>query len=237
MSVKSLGAVVLHAAAVAVMTWGYFGLDTTVMNTYIVRQKGGHLQFLTIQALFVALLTMVLSLCSDIIPVSQLLKRAKRAVFTVALPLSVVVTVIYWSLLLLMPSLILQAPPAASEPSSDAPAFVRIPFSLDLALHAVPAVSMLIDFFAFEQSYDAHVVARGAPAKVIAFGVWYSIWVEYCASFNGTFPYPFLTVNTLPIRVVIYAAVTSIAIVSFRGINNAHLRAVGRRPGFPKKSA
>lgn len=83
----------------------------------------------------------------------------------------------------------------------------------------------------------------------LVFGVWYSVWVEYCASFNHTcewfvflsvcsdsdieccydaVPYPFLTVNELPGRIAIYVVVTFVAFLSFRGINKLHARITGR---------
>ncbi|THH01994.1 hypothetical protein EW145_g6816 [Phellinidium pouzarii] len=228
MSVNIFGAVAVHILALGIMSWGYFGLESTVMNTFIVRQKGGHFQFLTIQALAMAWITMALSLCSDIIPTSRLLKQMKRAFFMIALPVSVVVTVIYWSLLFFLPGLILQTPPAVSEPSSEPfssnlPGPARIPLSLDLALHATPAITLLVDFFAFERSYDALAVTHGAPAMAFAFGTWYSLWVEYCASFNKKF------------RIAIYATVTSVAFLSFRGINAVHLRLTCRDPLISKK--
>lgn len=61
-----------------------------------------------------------------------------------------------------------------------------LPLPLDLSLHAAPALSLLLDFFLLEQSYSSYTVARGAPLTAIAFGLWYSVWVEYCASYNGT---------------------------------------------------
>ncbi|KAH8117342.1 FAR-17a/AIG1-like protein [Phellopilus nigrolimitatus] len=233
-STKATGSLVLHAVSALIMGWAYNALETTVLHTFIQHQKGGHLQFLTIQSMAVSWLTMLLSLFCDLLPTSQPLKQTKRAFFMIALPLSVVVTSIYWSLMLFLPSLILQPVPGSSEPSSSSaaptPDFVRIPLSLDLALHAVPAAALLVDFFAFEDSYGVRAARHGATAMAFAFGVWYSVWVEYCASHNGTFPYPFLTVNPLPIRIVIYGAVTTIAFLSFRGINAVHSRVTGRSP-------
>lgn len=43
-------AFVLHASAAGIMLAGYKSLETTVLDSYIRSQKGGHAQFLTIQA-------------------------------------------------------------------------------------------------------------------------------------------------------------------------------------------
>lgn len=72
------------------MIWGYLGLDVTVMNTYIVKQKGGHFQFfdytsvsltcivffscvithIVSTSLLIAGLTNAISLCADFFPSS-----------------------------------------------------------------------------------------------------------------------------------------------------------------------
>lgn len=100
------------------------------------------------------------------------------------------ISTIYWSLLLLFPSLILRPKspedlnPASSVKASDD--LVRVPFYLDLALHAVPGTVLLLDFFLFERKYARkHARYGGAIVTVIA-SVWYGWWVEYCSSFNGS---------------------------------------------------
>lgn len=45
-----LAQVLLHFSAAGVMTWGYQSLETTVLDSWIRTQTGGHFQFLTIQA-------------------------------------------------------------------------------------------------------------------------------------------------------------------------------------------
>ena len=88
-------ALVLHAGSAVIMAMGYKGLETTILDTYIRGQKGGHSQFLTIQAfvpslinilalnahsltywctvfrLIITWFTMLISLLCDIIPKSQ----------------------------------------------------------------------------------------------------------------------------------------------------------------------
>jgi len=128
-----------------------------------------------------------------------------------------VISLIYWTLVILCPQLILQAP-HATEMSP----LIRIPLSLDLALHATPALSILADFFLFESKYQQKDVQVGAPITAAAFTLWYGVWVEHCGKINGVFPYPFLTQNTLPVRVGIYLGAALLAISSFRIINNLH---------------
>ena len=100
--------------------------------------------------------------------------------------LSIVISILYWSLLLFMPGLILQSfheEPPASPTMSDP---FRVPFYLDLALHACPASFLLLDFFLFEKKYNKRDVSIASPAATIFFSLWYGIWVEYCGNRNGT---------------------------------------------------
>ena len=115
--------------------------------------------------------------------------------------LSVVVSTIYWTLLLFFPSLILQPIPGTPVPSSseEAPAMARIPLSLDLALHAAPAISLLLDFFLFERSYGQRAAALGATAMCVVYCVWYGTWVEYCASKNNGWCKPFSSLLNQPL--------------------------------------
>ncbi|KAG1762070.1 hypothetical protein EDD22DRAFT_596148 [Suillus occidentalis] len=69
---------------------------------------------------------------------SPALRAAKRASLMIALPLTFVISAVYWSLLLFFPSLILQRQlPGLSEPSSSStlPELARIPLNIDLSLY------------------------------------------------------------------------------------------------------
>lgn len=89
------------------------------------------------------------------------------------------ISAIYWTLLLSFPHLI--ARPVSSSPGA---ALLRLPLTTDLALHASPLVTLLIDFFAFESKFSETHVRRVAPAVIVAFAVWYALFVEYCSTFN-----------------------------------------------------
>jgi len=74
----------------------------------------------------------------------------------------------------------------------------------------------------FESKFSKKEARYVAPLFVAVATVGYASWVEYCASFNGHFPYPFLTGNPFEIRFGIYAAAASLALVSFWIMNALH---------------
>lgn len=214
------------------MSWGFGQLQYSPGDAWIRAQKGGHWQFLTIQGLACAWLTMLFSLAADLAPSVSTFRHLKRTLLMLAMPLSFVVSSIYWSLLLFMPHMMLRPldaiegfiQPDELVPSSSnaVPQLLRIPLPLDLALHAAPAISLLLDFSFFEKRYGKKRAFFGGIAVCTVAAVGYATWVEYCASYNGSFPYPFLTENPPEIRKAIYAGAASLAIVTFWIVNALH---------------
>lgn len=103
--------------------------------------------------------------------------------------LAVVISSIYWTLLIFFPKLILRAPePGELGPTSsdEVPELLRISRSLDLSLHAAPGTFLLLDFYLFELKYSKFHARYGGAAVAAVAGIWYACWVEYCASYNGT---------------------------------------------------
>ncbi|KAI0341803.1 hypothetical protein BDW22DRAFT_1429906 [Trametopsis cervina] len=220
----NVAAVILHSVAAAILTYGYNQLERLPNNDFVKNQVGGHFQFLTIQGLAVAWLTMVLSLIADVTHI-QAVVRFKRALFMVAMPLAAVISSIYWTLLLFFPTLILRVPePGELGPTSsgEVPELLRIPIGLDLSLHAVPGAALLLDFYLFEVKYASSYARYGGAAVCLIAASGYSWWAEYCASFNKIFPYPFLTNNDFPGRVGIYIAVGTFAYFVFQILNSLH---------------
>ncbi|TRM68189.1 FAR-17a/AIG1-like protein [Schizophyllum amplum] len=218
-------AAILHASSAAVMAYGYNSLRGLPLDGIISTQYGGHFRFLTIQGLAIAFVTMVVSLLVDLLPAVQAIRTVKRAVMMVSLPVSIVVSSIYWTLLSLAPQLLLEkdSPGEATPSSSEMLALMRIPLDIDLSLHACPAATLLLDFLVFERKYSAGAVRVGARVAVLLSTVGYSWWAEHCAKYtDGVFPYPFLTESPFWGRVCIYAGAGSIAYFSFLGLNKLH---------------
>ncbi|QRW00400.1 FAR-17a/AIG1-like protein [Ceratobasidium sp. AG-Ba] len=222
MSVKPIPAV-LHATSMSVMAYGFMSLGTIVSDQWIRDQFGGHWQFLTILGLGAAWITMGLSLLGDLFPYARGLNSAKRSLLMISLPVAIVVSSIYWTLMLGFPHLILPPAEVTGEPtepssSSEAPKFYRIPLKMDMALHAAPAISLVLDFYLLERKYTTRQLKRTAPLLAIVTAISYSLWAEYCASINGAFPYPFLTISPPHIRAVIYFMATLLSKALASGI-------------------
>jgi len=216
-------ALALHATAACIMSWGYSALNSSLAGEWVRAQKCRDFQFLTIQGLGVAWLTMIVSLAVDIFPLNTALRDAKRALLMVSMPLETIISSIYWTLILLFPRLILMDNPPASEPSfsSTSPALLRIPLTIDLALHLAPGIALVLDFFFLEKKYTRYQVICVAPLAAALFGIWYVSWVECCSSHNGRFPYPFLE-HPYYIRALFYIGAVVQGFLSFRFLNSLH---------------
>ncbi|KAK7043591.1 hypothetical protein VNI00_008202 [Paramarasmius palmivorus] len=179
----------LHSVAVAIMTYGFNSLDKMSIDEWIRSQYGGHYQYLTIQGLIIAGITMAVGVASDLLPSVKGLVAIKRALFMIAMPLAAVISCVYWALLTLSPDLILQGaekmiddPEVAS--SVEKLALVRIPLPVDLSLHMAPGVALIADFFLFERKFTSKEVAWG-PLVAGAYTAFYGWWVEHCSKHNA----------------------------------------------------
>ena len=90
-----------------------------------------------------------------------------------------------------MPHMILMGPPGERVPTSSrtVPEPERLPLTTDLALHAAPAISLIIDFYVLESKYSQFASRYGSWIVAAILGTWYACWVEYCASYNGMCAY------------------------------------------------
>lgn len=61
---------------------------------------------------------------------------------------------------------------------------VYLPLHLDLAMHAVPAVALAVDFFIYEQKFGRKSAIL-APLLAFAYAIFYGSWVEHCSSKNN----------------------------------------------------
>ncbi|BGP38322.1 hypothetical protein JCM10450v2_002268 [Rhodotorula kratochvilovae] len=206
-------ALLLHLVALASLSWAFQQLFLPGPMSDFMDQMpvGGRWQYLTILSLAASWLTFAFSLAHDLVPLA-LFSRLKTTLAILAVPVEGLVAALYWSLTLYDPSLLSPAVAPGESP-------LRLPLSLDLALHALPALFLWLDFLFFSPPFPA----RAHPALIAATATGaYCAWMEYCAKGNGRYPYPML--DTMPplARLAFYAAQVPVLIALFGAANGVH---------------
>ena len=115
----------------------------------------------------------------------------------------------------------MDGPKLACRPSSDTVYWYVSPLHTDSILRT--------DFWFLEPNYKPPASTQGALALAVTAGTVYSTWIEHAAKINGSFPYPFLTIMDFSQRVVMYIVATTMAFVTFRGLNSWHPSAWSKR--------
>ncbi|KAK8869955.1 hypothetical protein IAR55_000524 [Kwoniella newhampshirensis] len=219
--------IIFHVVSAAIMINGFVGVQGLAIDKAIGPQYGGFFQYLTILGLIATCIVMLLSTISDYLPGITFFRPIKRVFLLAALPVELVISSIYWSLVLLAPHLMFPASPDAgssSEPSSSGgqELLFRIPLWMDISMHLAPALALIADFFILERKFRPPVSTYGALLLATTFGTAYGFWAEHCASINGNFAYPFLNIMNLQQRIATYAGATFGAWAVFRGLNKLH---------------
>jgi hypothetical protein len=93
-------------------------------------------------------------------------------------PIEGFVAIMYWGLMIVDPSLLMPPDPE-----------FYLPFKLDISIHGLPAVYLWLDFLCFSPPFPK---AAKPFALSTAAVTGYTLWMEFAASKNGRFPYPFL---------------------------------------------
>ncbi|GFZ46314.1 hypothetical protein JCM24511_04561 [Saitozyma sp. JCM 24511] len=217
------GRLFFHVAVAGIMARGFLGLNDLAAGKHI------EYQYLTIVGLMTSGVVMMLSAINDLLPATTFIRPIKRSLLLFSMPVEIVITSIYWTLVAIKPELMFPPNPDLLDPfregepsTASADLLFRIPLWMDFSMHALPAISLLIDFFLFERRYKPPASTRGATLLAVCFGTTYSLWVEYCATINEKFPYPFLNVMDPIQRVVMYSFSTALSLAAFRALNALH---------------
>ncbi|CAN8098981.1 unnamed protein product [Discula destructiva] len=149
---------------------------------------GGVFQFLTIIGLALALMSMVLGLLADLSS-SRTLFKAKNIISVCSTPLEVLITVLYWGISLINKDLLF-------------PKELQLPFLPDFGFHAMPAIMLTLDLLFLSPPWTIKFQGAVTLSTLLAFGYW--AWIEYCFSFNQSYPYPIFTLLTMPQRVALF---------------------------------
>lgn len=158
---------VLHVVGVLSFTYNFHFL--TVWETPFAVAYGWHFQFLTILGLSASLLSFAIGILSDL-TLSTTLFNIKNAICIVATPLEVLISLLYWGIRAIDPSLLM-------------PDEFQIALIPDIGFHLAPAVFLTLDLVLFSPPWTIPTYGVFSISTALAFSYWY--WVELCFSHNG----------------------------------------------------
>lgn len=157
----------LHLLGIGSFAYSFHFL--TVWKTPIDDAFGWHFQFLTIIGLSASLLAFVLGALGDITSNTSL-SNAKSSIAILAAPLEVVISLLYWGIYTIDPSLLYVDD-------------IRLPPLADASLHLAPAVFLILDHLLFSPPWTIESMNVLLLSNVFAFTYW--IWIEVCFTQNG----------------------------------------------------
>lgn len=156
-----------HALGTSSFAYSFY-LLTTWQSSYS-DSFGWYFQLLTVVGLATSLVTFSLGLAADL-TLKDVFSRAKNATSVLATPLEVLIAVLYWSIRMHDPALLM-------------PEDLVIDPLPDLGFHLVPAVLLVLDFLLL--SRGATITTRGMMLLSTVLAVVYWCWIELCFYQNG----------------------------------------------------
>lgn len=161
-------------------------------------KDAGHYQFLTNIALCLSTFYFSINFIYHFFKLKSI-TNLKIYLSAICFSLNFIVSLVYWSLKIFVPELIL------SKDDS-------FPFSLDIKIHLLPLISTSLDYLLFMNRWNIPYLTGYSIVTFLTVLYWY--WLEYLMTENSVYPYPFLNVET-NLRIVIFAIVSLLAFVSF----------------------
>jgi len=149
--------------------------------------------------LALATVTFALGLFADL-TLSPLLFSFKNIVATVAAPLEVLVSLLYWSLYAIDKTLV------------NPPGIDPLPLLDDLSFHWTPAVVLFIDFMLLSPPWTLNLLTATAVAASLAIA--YYKWLALLYSANGRYPYPLMELLDTQGMILLFAASALLMIAS-----------------------
>lgn len=157
----------LHVLGTASFCYSFYWL--TIWETPFSVAYGWHFQFLTIIGLLTAVMSFVFGIFADLTNIAAFF-MAKNAVAVIATPLEVVISILYWSIKAIDPTLLF-------------PDEFRMPLFVDVGFHLAPAVFLTLDLVLLSPPWTIPAYGTMTLSTTLAFAYWY--WVELCFSKNG----------------------------------------------------
>jgi len=167
----------LHVLGVSSFTFTFYLLTTWDSNYS--RSFGWYFQLLTVVGLALSLVTFSFGLIADL-TLNNVFSEAKDRVAVLATPLEVLIAVLYWSIRMHDPALLM-------------PEDLVIDPLPDLGFHLVPAILLVLDLILW--SPRATIATRSMMSLSTVLAIAYRCWIELCFYKNGWY------VLSKPIRV------------------------------------
>ncbi|KAH7233093.1 FAR-17a/AIG1-like protein [Fusarium tricinctum] len=193
-----------HALGTSSFAYSFY-LLTTWESSYS-DSFGWYFQLLTVVGLATSLVTFSLGLAADL-TLKDVFSRAKNATSVLATPLEVLIAVLYWSIRMHDPALLM-------------PEDLVIDPLPDLGFHLVPAVLLVLDFLLL--SRGATITTRGMMLLSTVLAVVYWCWIELCFYQNGWYPYPMMDKFSATQRVTIFVASAGLLTLSSSALQWIH---------------
>ncbi|KAJ4138789.1 hypothetical protein NW768_002662 [Fusarium equiseti] len=194
----------LHVLGVSSFTFSFYLLTTWDSNYS--RSFGWYFQLLTVVGLALSLVTFSLGLIADV-TLNNVFSEAKDTIAVLATPLEVLIAVLYWSIRMHDPALLM-------------PEDLVIDPLPDLGFHLVPAVLLVLDLLLW--SPRATIATRSMMSLSTVLAVIYWCWIELCFYKNGWYPYPMMDQFSATQRVVIFVASAGLLTASSSGLQWVH---------------
>ncbi|KAF3174477.1 hypothetical protein EYR41_002861 [Orbilia oligospora] len=214
---------VIHILGIA----NFVGCFRYLVNfpTHINDSTGWHFQYLTIIGLALATITFVLGLLSDII-LSPKLFAYKNLFSICGAPMEILISLLYWGISSIDRHLVV-------------PPEIHIEFWTDLMFHLFPALLMFLDLVLLSPPWTIKALPAFGLSSSIAIGYW--MWVNYCYSFNGFYPYPIFEILDTPKRAMLFggsavtmALMTLVLKWAYGILNGVEVLEVAGKPCMPK---
>ncbi|EPX75191.1 uncharacterized protein SOCG_04436 [Schizosaccharomyces octosporus yFS286] len=197
----------LHSIATANLLWSISWIhkngDLAIRNSY-----GSHFQHLTILSLAVTMLTMLVSLLADITN-WRVFRKIKPVLLYIVCPLELIVTILYWSIVMYDRSLLIPK----NRP-------VQLPLNFDLSVHLMPTVYSLIDYFFFSPPFSLSL--KLSTLLYLAVAISYILWVEKCYEVNKFYAYPILAILQPLQKGMLYGIAWILSLLSYIALKAVH---------------
>ncbi|KAJ1983525.1 hypothetical protein H4R33_004723 [Dimargaris cristalligena] len=181
---------------------------------------GGHYQFLTINGLTLTTVALYIGALAALFgsphpngngnsntnpgsPPATVLQAVWHFLLAVALPVELIISLLYWSIVSLNSDFMFMADQV-----------ILFPPWLDLSLHLAPALVLLVSF---ARAHGQIVPRRAHLVFLTLFGLAYFGWMHIVFYYGGNWPYPFLALMTHTQRILFSASALVVLLLVYYG--------------------